>query len=74
MRNMRKIFFLDDQMIEIANYFSEKNNVELTFARTVEDAVYYLELDEDNPIESYDYFIFDISMPGGDMIYQMVSI
>ncbi len=62
----KKLFILEDEpnAMPIVDWLKRKHNLEVIHARTLEDAVYYLEYCDDAPIESYDYFLFDASVPG----------
>lgn len=66
---MKKLFILEDDpnAMPIVDWLKMKHNLEVVHARTVEDAVYYLEYCDDAPIESYDYFLFDASVPGAEV-------
>ncbi len=62
----KNLFILEDDhnAMPIVDWLKDKHNLEVVHARTLEDAVYYLEYCDDAPIESYDYFLFDASIPG----------
>lgn len=66
---MRKLFILEDDpnAMTIVDWIKSKPNLNVVHARTVEDAVYYLEYCDDAPIESYSYFLFDASVPGASV-------
>lgn len=63
---MKKLFILEDDpnAMPIIEWLKNKNKFDVVHARTIEDAVYYLEYCPDKPIDSYSYFIFDASIPG----------
>lgn len=66
---MKKLFILEDDpnAMSIIEWLKKKNKFDVVHARTVEDAVYYLEYCPEAPISSYDYFIFDASIPGASV-------
>ncbi len=63
---MKKLFILEDDpnATPIINWLKKLNKFEVIHARTIEDAVYYLEYCDEAPIESYSRFLFDASVPG----------
>ncbi len=65
----KKLFILEDDpnAMPIVDWLKDKHNLEVVHARTIEDAVYYLEYCDDSPVESYDYFLFDASVPGASV-------
>lgn len=62
----KNLFILEDDpnAMPIVDWLKGNHNLEVIHARTLEDAVYYLEYCSDAPIESYDYFLFDAYVPG----------
>lgn len=62
----KRLFILEDDpnAMPIVDWLKGKHNLEVIHARTLEDAVYHLEYCDDSLVESYDYFLFDASIPG----------
>ncbi len=63
---MKKLFILEDspEAMPIIEWMRSKPGLKVVHALNIEDAVYYLEYCDDAPIESYNYFLFDASVPG----------
>ncbi len=62
---MKRLFILEDEpnAIHIVDWIRRNSSVEVIHARTIEDAVYYFEYCGDSAINSYSYFMFDVSVP-----------